>query len=127
VTLTAMPDAGSSFASWNGACTGAESCIVNMSQAKNVTATFVLQTVTLTVTNTATDLGRVVSNPTGIDCGATCSHSVPSGAVVSLTAKPTRFSTFGGWSGACAGKGTCTVALTQTKSVTATFKKKSAK
>ena len=40
VTLTAIPDAGSAFSSWSGACTGAGSCSVTMDAAKSVTATF---------------------------------------------------------------------------------------
>jgi Fe-S cluster biogenesis protein NfuA/uncharacterized protein (DUF2141 family) len=127
VALEAMPDAGSTFVGWGGACTGAGSCTVNMSQLQSVTATFALQSVTLTITNTATDLGQVSSSPAGINCGTTCSLSVPSGAVVTLNAKPSKFATFVGWSGACAGKGSCTVALTQAKGVTATFKRKNLK
>jgi len=101
--------------------------MVNMSQAQNVTATFAVQTVTLAVTNTATDLGQVTSNPAGIDCGTTCSLSVGSGAVVTLAATPAKRAAFAGWSGACTGTGACTVTLTQAKSVTATFKKKGRK
>ena len=127
VTLEAMPDAGSTFAGWGGACAGAWSCTVTMSQLQSVTATFAPQSVTLTITNVATDLGQVSSNPAGIDCGTTCSLSVASGSVVTLNAKPTKFATFVGWSGACAGKGSCTVVLTQAKGVTATFKRKNLK
>ncbi len=45
VTLTATPATGSSFAGWSGACTGTGTCIVSMTAARSVTATFnVLQT-----------------------------------------------------------------------------------
>lgn len=40
VTLTATPTAGSTFAGWSGACTGSAACVVTMSAAQNVTATF---------------------------------------------------------------------------------------
>ena len=40
VTLTAAPAAGSTFAGWSGACSGAGSCAVTMSAARSVTATF---------------------------------------------------------------------------------------
>jgi hypothetical protein len=40
VTLTAAPDAGAVFSGWSGACTGTGSCVVTMSAAKSVTATF---------------------------------------------------------------------------------------
>jgi hypothetical protein len=40
---------------------------------------------------------------------------------VTLTATPALGSIFSGWSGACSGTGTCTVVITQARSVTATF------
>jgi List-Bact-rpt repeat protein len=40
VTLTATPDAFSTFAGWSDACTGAGSCVVTMDAARSVTATF---------------------------------------------------------------------------------------
>ncbi len=40
VTLTATPDAGSTFAGWSGACTGTGTCVVTVSTAKSVTASF---------------------------------------------------------------------------------------
>ncbi|HEX6667373.1 MAG TPA: hypothetical protein VF081_12345 [Solirubrobacterales bacterium] len=40
VTLTAMADAGSTFAGWGGVCSGTGTCVVTLSAAKSVTATF---------------------------------------------------------------------------------------
>ena len=40
VTLTAAPTSGSMFAGWSGACTGTGTCIVTMTAAQSVTATF---------------------------------------------------------------------------------------
>jgi alpha-tubulin suppressor-like RCC1 family protein len=40
VTLLAVPDAGSSFAGWSGACVGTGSCIVDLQGDRMVTATF---------------------------------------------------------------------------------------
>ena len=40
VTLTATPQSGYVFAGWSGACSGTGSCVVTMSMAENVTATF---------------------------------------------------------------------------------------
>jgi hypothetical protein len=40
VTLSAVPAAGSVFAGWTGACTGTGSCVVSMTAAKSVAATF---------------------------------------------------------------------------------------
>jgi len=42
VTLTATPTSGRYFASWSGDCAGTGLCLVTMSAAKNVTATFKL-------------------------------------------------------------------------------------
>jgi hypothetical protein len=40
VTLTATPQSGYVFAGWSGACSGTGSCVVTMSMAENVTATY---------------------------------------------------------------------------------------
>jgi hypothetical protein len=40
VTLTATPDAGSTFTGWSGDCTGTGPCVVTMDQDRAVTATF---------------------------------------------------------------------------------------
>jgi hypothetical protein len=93
-----------------------------MSAAQSVTATFTLQSYTLTVSKTGAGSGTVTSSPAGINCGATCAASFTSGTVVTLTATPAGGSTFGGWSGAgCAGTGTCVVTMSAAQSVTATF------
>ena len=65
--------------------------------------------------------GTVTSNPTGIDCGATCSKYYIAGTSVTLTASASTGYTFTGWSGACSGTGTCTVSMTAARSVTANF------
>ncbi|MEI6206552.1 MAG: VCBS repeat-containing protein [Desulfuromonadales bacterium] len=75
----------------------------------------------LSVAKSGTGSGTVTSSPAGISCGATCSANYASGTSVTLTAAPASGSTFGGWSGACSGSGTCTVAMSSAKSVTATF------
>ena len=48
ITLTATPDASSTFTGWSGACTGTGTCSVTMNGAKNVTATFTLKTYSIT-------------------------------------------------------------------------------
>src|SRR5262245_45722169 len=122
VTLTAAPAACPTFAGWSGACTGTGACTTSMTQARNVTATFnATTTIGLTVTRAGTGTGTVTSNPAGINCGTTCTANFASGASVTLTAAATSGSTFAGWSGVCTGLGTCTVSMTQARSVTATF------
>jgi hypothetical protein len=121
ITLTATPAAGSSFASWSGACSGTGICTVTVNAAMSVTATFNLAPVTLSVTKSGTGSGTVVGNPAGINCGATCSQSVTPGTAITLTASPTTGSSFAGWSGACTGTGTCAVTVNAATSVTAAF------
>ena len=74
----------------------------------------------ITVTKSGTGSGTVTSNPTGIDCGSTCSFDFNSGASVTLTATPAQGSTFSDWGGDCTGT-TCTLTMSAAKTVTATF------
>ena len=79
-------------------------------------------TPTLTVTKAGAGTGTVTSKPAGISCGATCSAAFTPGATVVLTAAAQANSTFTGWSGACSGSATtCTVSMSASLSVTATF------
>ena len=122
VTLTPKPTAGSRFAGWSGGCSGTTTCQV--ASTVTVTATFnVLPppgTFTVTILKGGDGTGKVVSTPTGIDCGATCSFNFFNNTTVTLTATADAGSTFTGWSGSgCTGTGTCAVSTAAT--VTATF------
>ncbi len=125
VTLTATAASGSTFAGWSGACVGTGACVVSMTTARAVTATFDTSGGTsyaLTVTRTGTGSGTVTSSTGGIDCGTTCAASLASGTTVTLTATAASGSTFAGWSGACTSTtGTCAVTMTAARAVTATF------
>ncbi|HYD42592.1 MAG TPA: glycosyl hydrolase family 8 [Anaeromyxobacter sp.] len=122
VTLTATPASGSSFSGWSGACSGTAACVVTMSGARSVAATFSTQPVRYTLSVTRSGTGTVTSTPTGVNCGSTCSASFASGTVVTLTATAATGSSFSGWSGACTGTATtCTVTMSAARSVTATF------
>ena len=64
----------------------------------------------------------MTSEPVGIDCGATCSADFDYDTDVTLTAVNGLESTFTGWSvDECPGIGSCTVTMSEAKSVTATF------
>ncbi len=75
----------------------------------------------LTVTETGTGMGTVMSSPAGLSCGSNCTASFSAGTTVMLTATPAANNSFGGWSGACSGTGTCSVVLNANSSVTAKF------
>jgi subtilisin family serine protease len=75
----------------------------------------------LTVSKNGTGTGSVASAPSGISCGTVCSASYHFGDSVTLTATAAVGSTFTGWSGDCAGTGTCTVTMSGDHAVTANF------
>jgi|GEM_PF-903326 len=123
VTLTAVPAYQSTFDGWSGAgCSGTGTCTLTLDAVKSVTATFTLNKFTLSVNKIGTGSGTVTSSPPGIDCGSTCSYAFGFNTAVTLTATSTPPSTFLGWSGnGCSGRGTCTVTMDATKSVSANF------
>jgi hypothetical protein len=121
VTLSAASATGSTFTGWSGACTGTGDCVVTMDAARSVTATFTLNTFSLTVSKAGNGSGTVTSTPPGIDCGSDCSEDYDYNTEVTLSAEATTGSTFTGWSGACTGTGDCVVTMDAAKSVTATF------
>ncbi|MBI5641676.1 MAG: Ig-like domain repeat protein [Nitrospirae bacterium] len=76
----------------------------------------------LSINRSGTGSGRVISSPTGIDCGTSCSASYDAGAMVTLMAEPDNGYTFIGWSGGgCSGTRFCTVTMNANVTVTAVF------
>ena len=75
----------------------------------------------LTVIKAGNGGGTVSSSPAGISCGADCVEAYSHDRAVQLTAVPVVGSTFGGWTGACAGAGVCVVTMEAARSVSATF------
>jgi uncharacterized repeat protein (TIGR02543 family) len=65
--------------------------------------------------------GSVSGAGGAISCGNTCFANLPAGASESLSANPPSNAVFNGWSGACAGTGTCGFTVTGAMNVTATF------
>ncbi|MEZ5501644.1 MAG: putative Ig domain-containing protein [Halioglobus sp.] len=81
----------------------------------------VVQQYALSVQKLGAGTGTVTGN--SIDCGATCDATFDEGSEVTLVATPDAGSKFTGWSGACAGTGSCVVTLNAAATVTATFGK----
>jgi hypothetical protein len=65
--------------------------------------------------------GSITDDRGKISCGADCSGAYDLDTPVVLTATPEPGNAFAGWSGACAGTGTCLVMTSAVLSVTATF------
>jgi hypothetical protein len=74
----------------------------------------------LTVTTDGSGEGTVTDDVGWVTCGGDCVASLDGGDVT-LEATPDEGSVFVGWSGACSGTGSCTVAVGEDKTVTATF------
>ncbi|MBK9037474.1 MAG: DUF4215 domain-containing protein [Myxococcales bacterium] len=124
VVLTAAAAGDSTFTGWSGTgitCPGTTPCTVTVNAATAVTATFALQTFTLSVSRTGTGSGTVTSVPSGINCGGTCMAAFNAGTLVTLTPVAGGNSAFTGWSGDCTGLTTCTVTMNAARSVVANF------
>jgi phospholipase C len=119
VTLTASPTGSYTFGGWSGACSGTSSCSLSMTAPESVTPTF---DPGYGVTVATVGSGTVSSSPAGIACPPTCSATFAQNTAITLTAAPQTGDFFGGWSGAgCSGTGTCSLTLSASASVTASF------
>jgi hypothetical protein len=75
----------------------------------------------ITVAKSGTGGGNVESTDKRIACGSKCASAYPAGTQVTLSAKANSGSTFVGWTGACAGTGSCTVSVAGSMTVGAQF------
>ena len=128
VTLTGTPSPHTEAAVWSGcdSVNGENKCLVTMSAAKAVTATFDLEAgfslYPVTVEKTGTGQGTVNGSPGSIACGAVCTAEFITGTSLTLTATPAQGSVFAHWSGGgCAGAGPCTTTVNKAKTVKAVF------
>jgi ABC-type phosphate transport system substrate-binding protein/archaellin len=127
VKLTGAPAAGSKTVVWNGcdSVNGSNECVVTMSAAKEVEATFDLVPLfQLKVVKNGTGSGTVTSLPAGIDCGSECQASFAEGTVVALTGTPNAGSKAVVWQscpGTVNGSNQCVVTMSAAKEAKATF------
>lgn len=129
VTLTATPDANSTFTGWSGACSGTGTCSVTADEARTVTAVFARRQVTLTVAVGGAGAGAVIVG--GQRCtlaegegSRSCALRVDVARALSLSADPAVGSEFAGWSGACTASErlpSCTITLRGDSTVGAAF------
>ncbi len=85
------------------------------------TAPLLVQRFTLTASLTGTGGGIVESSPAAISCPETCEAEIPATTQIVLDIAPARGSIFSGWTGDCAGTGTCTLDMVADRTVVAQF------
>ena len=120
VTLTATPASNYFFSGWSGSCSGTGACSITLAASATVGAAF-KPGFGLTVSLTGAGTGTVTSSPSGINCPTTCSAGFAQNTQVTLSESPGSNYVFAGWSGACTGSSSCSVTLSSSESVTATF------
>lgn len=123
VQLTATADAGSTFVTWGGACSGAGFCTVSTDQDRVVTAEFAgPPTVKVSLVGNGQGVVFEIGKEPRIACPDDCSIPSGTGGTISLVPLATAGSTFFGWSGSCTGtQNVCEVSLDQSRTVVATF------
>jgi sugar lactone lactonase YvrE len=95
-----------------------------MNSNQSVTATFSQNATRYTLTVIDSGQGTVTSADTLIDCvnnTGNCVQSYPSGSIVTVNASAAAGWSFTGWGGFCTGPGSCLVAMTANRTVTANF------
>ena len=117
--LSATPATGRKLVGWGASCSGRSTCKVVVEPGKNVSAVFALATYRLAVT--VSGRGSVRSSRPGIACPPRCSSLVPSHESTRLTPAAAKGWRFKQWSGACRGKGVCSVPMTSATSARAVF------
>jgi hypothetical protein len=127
LTFQATPDAGSQFDGWPSLqCSPYPGGLCQKSYSGNsccadIYVTFTKLRFAVSVATTGTGKGSVVSTPTGIDCGSTCTSTYDWGTAITLTPRPATGSKFVAWTGSCSGSGGCAVTLAAAMNVTAVF------
>ena len=114
-SCTATANAGYTFTGFDGACTGLTCNLTNVTSAKTVTAKFALKSYTITATAVPVEGGTVSCTP----------NPVLHGNSASCTAAPAEGYIFNGFGDACSGL-TCNLTnVTNNRTVSAIFERKS--
>lgn len=122
VRLTARAEGNSHFMGWSGACEGQKTtCQVSINQVREVGARFVAG-VDLHIGLLGQEEAGMVRIQDGPECDTNCVTNHPVGTRLRLEAVPVYGeAVFEGWSGACSGKGICTIDMDEDKELGATF------
>ena len=124
VALTGTPGPNTEAVKWTGCSSVSEGkCLVTMSAAKTVSATFNLHKVELKLTRGGLGTGTVASSPAGINCGATCAAIFGEGQAVTLTGTPSGETEAVKWSGcdSVTAENKCLVTMSASREVGALF------
>jgi membrane-bound inhibitor of C-type lysozyme len=122
ITVSATADTGSHFENWAGCdSTSNDLCVVSVAGNKSVSATFTLDTHTLTATKAGTGSGSLTAP--GLSCvGNTCTGTYNYNETVHITATSDTGSVFASWSGCdSVNNNVCTILINGDKNITATF------
>jgi len=110
---------------YNGTPSGASITYISDSAAIMTATLEMVRYYSLRVTESGNGSGNIMSSPSGIDCGSSCSASFVDGTQVTLTATPGNGSVFLKWfydCSPCGGNTTCEIIMTKDKICTAMFK-----
>jgi hypothetical protein len=113
VTITPTANAGYEFAYWSGDCEGTGACEVTIDGNTSVVAHFTRTAYNLTVAVEPAEGGTTIPSA-GV-------HPYLEDTEVAVIAEPAEGYVFDHWSGSCSGSGTCSVTMSDDKSVTAHF------
>ena len=122
VSLSAVPDANSSFTGWSADC-GPDACSLYVDRRKNAYATFASNVLTVRVQ--VDEIGTVLVSPNGITCTPTapCTFTVPRVPTQQITLTASPANTFYAWGGDCRGSDTtCTLTVDDDKNVYASWR-----
>ncbi len=120
IYLTAVAQEGHEFVGWSGSCSGNDTCMVQIEPGIVIEANF--QEISYVYHNlnvTANGPGNVLVN--GEACQDNCIFEILDGELATLSVSYTNTVNFNGWSGACTGINSCSIIMSEDKSVTADF------
>jgi Divergent InlB B-repeat domain len=128
VKVQPLPKPNTVVENYGGACAGtAQQCVVVLNENAGVTTSFQdagALTTSFGLNLTRSAGGSIRSTPPGIDCGgdAGCKAAFKRNISVRLTANVASGYSFAGWSRDCSGTSACTLSMTVSRTVSASFR-----